>query len=35
MMKNVCDNLLGTIFDIPRKTKDIGKARKDLQDMGI
>ncbi|XP_020245141.1 uncharacterized protein LOC109823267 [Asparagus officinalis] len=33
--KNVCDNIVGTLLDIPGKTKDHVKARFDLQQMGI
>lgn len=33
--KNVFDNLIGTLMDIPGKTKDNIKARLDLQHMGI
>ncbi|XP_020266948.1 uncharacterized protein LOC109842490 [Asparagus officinalis] len=33
--KNVCDNIVGTLLDIPGKTKDHVKARFDLQKMGI
>lgn len=33
--KNICDNVLGTLLDIPGKTKDSIGARFDLQDMGI
>ncbi|XP_021724321.1 uncharacterized protein LOC110691691 [Chenopodium quinoa] len=33
--KNVCDNVLGTLLDIPRKSKDHHKARLDLQELGI
>ena len=33
--KNVCDSLVGTLLDIPGKTKDTLQARKDLQDMNI
>ena len=33
--KNICNNLLGTLLDITVKTKDIEKARLDLQDMKI
>ncbi|XP_020270940.1 uncharacterized protein LOC109846125 [Asparagus officinalis] len=33
--KNVCDNIIGTLLDIPEKTKDHVRARFDLQHMGI
>ena len=33
--KNVTDNVLGTVLESPRKTKDNLKARLDLKDMGI
>jgi Transposase family tnp2/Domain of unknown function (DUF4218)/Transposase-associated domain len=33
--KNICDNVIGTVLNIPGKTKDNAKARLDLQDMGI
>ncbi|XP_042437085.1 uncharacterized protein LOC122023056 [Zingiber officinale] len=33
--KNIFDNIIGTLLDIPGKTKDHEKARFDLQDMGI
>ncbi|XP_073133332.1 uncharacterized protein [Henckelia pumila] len=33
--KNVCDSVLGTLLNIDGKSKDIEKARLDLQDMGI
>lgn len=33
--KNICENLIGTILNIPGKTKDTIKARLDLKDMGI
>ncbi|XP_056686007.1 uncharacterized protein [Spinacia oleracea] len=33
--KNICDNILGTILDIPNKTKDTLKARKDLKEMNV
>lgn len=33
--KNVFGNIIGTLLDIPGKTKDHEKARFDLQDMGI
>jgi len=28
--KNICDNVIGTLLDIPGKTKDHTKARLDL-----
>ncbi|XP_019253852.1 PREDICTED: uncharacterized protein LOC109232540 [Nicotiana attenuata] len=33
--KNICDSLLGTLLDIPGKTKDHVNSRYDLQEMGI
>lgn len=33
--KNIFDSIIGTLLDIPRMTKDHGKTRLDLQDMGI
>jgi hypothetical protein len=33
--KNVCDNLLGILLDIPGKSKDMLQARMDLKDMNI
>ena len=33
--KNVCDSLIGTLLNIPGKTKDGIKARQDLQALGI
>jgi hypothetical protein len=33
--KNICENLIGTILNIPGKTKDTVKARLDLKDLGI
>jgi hypothetical protein len=33
--KNVMDNILDTILDIKRKTKDNFQARKDLQEMSL
>jgi hypothetical protein len=33
--KNVMDNILGTILDIPGKTKDDLAARTDLAEMGL
>lgn len=33
--KNICDSILGTLLDIPGKTKDHINARLDLKDMGI
>ena len=33
--KNICDALIGTLFNIDGKSKDTFKARLDLQDMGI
>ena len=33
--KNIYDNEIGTLLDIPRKTKDHTKARLDLIDLAI
>ncbi|XP_024196057.1 uncharacterized protein LOC112199248 [Rosa chinensis] len=33
--KNVCDSIIGTLFNIPGKTKDGVAARLDMVDMGI
>ena len=33
--KNVTDNIMGTLLNVAKKTKDNLKARFDLQDMGI
>ena len=33
--KNICDNILGTLLNIARKSKDHIKARLDLQELGI
>ncbi|XP_021727425.1 uncharacterized protein LOC110694556 [Chenopodium quinoa] len=33
--KNVCDSLIGTLLNIPGKTKDGKKSRDDLKHMGI
>ena len=33
--KNVCESLLGTLFNMPDRTKDGPKARNDLMDMNI
>lgn len=33
--KNIFDNIIGTLLDIPGKTRDHEKARFDLQEMGI
>jgi hypothetical protein len=33
--KNICESLMTTILNIPRKTKDTIKARLDLKDLGI
>ena len=33
--KNICDNVLGTLLDIPGKSKDHLNAHLDVQDMGI
>ncbi|XP_049362547.1 uncharacterized protein LOC125827267 [Solanum verrucosum] len=33
--KNIVDSILGTLLDIPGKTKDHAKARYDLKEMGI
>jgi hypothetical protein len=33
--KNICENILSTLLNIPKKTKDIVIARLDLEDRGI
>ena len=33
--KNVCENLIGTLFNIPGKTKDGENAKLDIVEMGI
>lgn len=33
--KNVCDSIIGTLLNIPSKTKDGVNARLDLKEMGI
>jgi hypothetical protein len=33
--KNLCENLIGTLLDIPSKSKDDLKARLDLVELGI
>lgn len=33
--KNICENLIGTILNIPGKTKDTAKSQLDLKDLGI
>ena len=33
--KNVCESLLGTLLNMPERTKDGPKARVDLKSMGI
>jgi hypothetical protein len=33
--KNICESILGTLLQIPSKSKDGEKARLDLQHMGI
>jgi ATP-dependent Lon protease len=33
--KNVCEALVGTLLDIPSKTKDTLKARMDLEKMKL
>ena len=33
--KNVCENVIGTILNIPSKSKDGLTARKDLENLGI
>ena len=35
IMKNVLESLLGTLMNMPEKTKDGPKARKDLEDLKI
>jgi hypothetical protein len=34
-MKNVCESLLGTLFNMPDRTKDGPKARSDLMALNI
>lgn len=33
--KNVCENIIGTILNIPGRSKDGLNARKDLDNLGI
>ena len=33
--KNVCESLIGTLLNIPGKTKDGEKTRLDMAEMGI
>jgi hypothetical protein len=33
--KNVCESLVGTLFNTNEKTRDHGHARADLKKMGI
>jgi hypothetical protein len=33
--KNVCEALIGTLLDIPGKTKDTLKERMDLEEMKV
>ncbi|XP_010233141.1 uncharacterized protein LOC100826217 [Brachypodium distachyon] len=33
--KNICDNILGTLLEIDKKSKDTTNARKDLEDLRI
>ena len=33
--KNVCDSIVGTLLDMPGKTKDGLKARRDMQQEGV
>jgi thiazole synthase len=33
--KNVCESLLGTLFEMPEKSKDGPRARQDLKDISI
>ena len=35
IMKNVCESLLGTLLNMPERTKDGPKARSDLRSLGI
>ena len=35
VVKNVCDNIIGTLLNIPGKTKNGVKCRKDLLDLGL
>jgi hypothetical protein len=33
--KNICESILGTLLQMPSKSKDVEKARLDMQHMGI
>ena len=33
--QNICDNIIGTLLDIPRKKKDHSNACFDLNNLGI
>ena len=33
--KNMCESLLGTLLNMPRKTRDHENARADLKEMGL
>ncbi|CAH9079402.1 unnamed protein product [Cuscuta epithymum] len=33
--KNICENIVGTLLNIDRKTKDTDKGRQDMEDMNI
>ena len=35
IMKNVCESLVGTLLNMPEKTKDGPKVRNDLEIFGI
>ena len=35
IVKNICDNIIGTLLDIEGKTKDGLHSRRDLKEMGI
>jgi hypothetical protein len=35
IMKNVLESLLGILMNMPEKTKDGSRARKDLEDLAI
>jgi predicted amino acid-binding ACT domain protein len=33
--KNICDNILGILMNIPKKTKDTANVQRDLREIGI
>ncbi|XP_071925283.1 uncharacterized protein [Coffea arabica] len=35
IVKNVCESLVGTLMNIPSRTKDTWQAREDLKEMGL